>query len=471
MSASHLLQESQQRVETIGCALIITRHAHSELLVVTNGEDFVLPRVEIPRWERAAPHLVSQVRKHWGIEAICLFSPQIHPQEAVSGPRYYALEAREGKLPLREGAAWIPAGENACHKGLKSNREQAALLSALSQAAAYHRGDFSGNFVGSGWFQELTAWMQIELSRHGLRLGEGWTQDNMGPDFCLLRLETNGPAVWFKAVGGPNLREYPITTTLAAIRSSHLPEILAHHPGWHGWVMTEADGCHLHETSGLLEWQNVAGSLASLQIESLGATDSLVASGCQDLRVTQLEPRIDSFLELVAGLMTVQPLSPPRILTRPELNFLEKRLRQACDRLGSMGFCDSLGHADLNPGNVIVNDDRAVFLDWAEATVSHPFFAFEYLESLFRRLRPDLESCSTHLREAYVHPWMAFYSEEQVENALKVAPLLAPLAFALGYSSRQERTPEPNSYPAKLIRSLARRMYGEALKLDAEVLK
>jgi len=73
--------------------------------------------------------------------------------------------------------------------------------------------------------------VQRAIEPYGLRLSGEFRQLNASPTFALLRLETTGQALWFKAVGEPNLREFPIPSpieTLSRLRtqgdrdSSHL---------------------------------------------------------------------------------------------------------------------------------------------------------------------------------------------------------------------------------------------------------
>jgi hypothetical protein len=454
-------------IELVSCHLIITRDAHSEILLVQEGSSLRLPRVEIPMWERAAPHLISTVRELWGVDAICLFNADIGDNDSKpTNVRCYVLEAMYlGAVP-KGGGVWVST-EARDAAGLRSMGDFVRIQKALSQATAYDRKELVGPFAHSGWFKELTSWIESQLSTHGWRLGGEWSQYNMGPSFCLIHAATNGPGVWFKAVGKPNLKEYAITCALNQLRSSYLPQILATHDEWHGWLALEISGHRLDGILDIRHWKNAASSLAAMQLESLGSTEALLSAGCKDLRLGHLDSLIDPLIELFAELMKKQCVNPPRILTKHELNILGDALHRTCDRLQSLGFVDTLGHRDLNPGNVIVNADRAVFLDWAEGMIGHPFFTFEYLIALLRSLRPDLEHWTAHLREGYARPWRNTYLEEKIREAFLVTPLLAVLAFAASSSGWQENPHEMDQYRAKLMRSLARRMYAEACKFES----
>jgi len=71
--------------------------------------------------------------------------------------------------------------------------------------------------------------------------------------------------------------------------------------------------------------------------------------------------------------MAAQQKQPPPPLTIRELAFLGERLQEAISVLQDFGFPETLGHIDFNPGNILITPARCVFLDWAEACVTHPF--------------------------------------------------------------------------------------------------
>src|ERR1019366_2928494 len=115
-----------------------------------------------------------------------------------------------------------------------------------------------------------------------------FSQLNASPSFSLVRFETSGPAVWFKAVGKPNLREFPITLALARLLPQYLPPILAARPEWNGWLALEGEGTSLGETQNAKHWKAAAADLAKLQIESTDRIGVLIDPGARDLRVPAL---------------------------------------------------------------------------------------------------------------------------------------------------------------------------------------
>jgi hypothetical protein len=461
--------EKRSNPQTVSCDLIVTRADTSQFLLAVEHGQFQLPRAHIPLRERAAPHLIAHVRRQLNLETICRFGEPSAWLSCPSGPRYYVLETVENGHTPSAGHSWVSASSIEWRECMsKENLE--TLDQALAQATGYDRAEVAPTFVRSGWFQEVRNWVAPGLEEKGLRLEGQWEQYNMGPYFCLLRFRTSGPAVWFKAVGEPNLREYAITAALARLHTSFLPRILATHSGWNAWLMADAAGNHLDELPDLRYWLIAAKSMAALQQESIANTSQLLAAGCEDLRLFRLKVRIDPFFEMIAELMRFQAVKQPSPLTTDQLNFTRQRLDDACSALETMGFPDTLGQSDLNPGNVIVDDESASFIDWADASVGFPFTTFEYLLAVFRRQMPDRNEWITAMCQSYFEPWRESFSSATLASGFILTPLVAAFAFAVSYPNWRLGTRIAHPNGQNLLRSLARRMFTEALKLESNAL-
>lgn len=452
-------------VPTVDCALVVTRQTHQEILLVCGEKEYRLPVLGIPRWERPVPHINDTLKRLWGIESVCLFAASAAcGSGAEDARRCYVLEARGCGTACHENSTWIPVRDlrSGCQMNL---RDALVLISALEEAEAYGAGRCTSHFVRSGWFEDVTAWVRERVSQHGLRLTGQWTQYTMGPDFALIRFETTGPALWFKAAGGPRTPEYATTLVLAEMASRYLPEHLGDSAEWQSWLMAEAGGRRLEESDNLRSWTTAASSLAALQIESVNSIERLIAAGCHDCRTRELERMIDPFIAAVAEQMAAQPHSPPPILTATELRAVAACLREGCAELEALPLLPCLGHGDLNTGNIIVDERKAVFLDWASAMVGHPFFSCEYLLALFRRLHPERAAWNSAIRRAYLLPWRRICPAEGIERSLAWTPLVAPFAWALRLWKAELRTGSTEAYTARLLRSIARRIHGEAILL------
>jgi hypothetical protein len=337
-----------------------------------------------------------------------------------------------------------------------------AVRQAVAQTIASGGVGCLGPFARLGWFEELEQWVRKEIATEGLRLNGRFRQLNAYPNFSLIRFETDGPAVWFKAVGWPNQQEYPLTLALARLFPRFLPTVISTRPDWNGWLAFESEGPLLCESSMVSSRQTAAEDLAKIQTQSIGAISDLLNAGAHDLRATALLGLVEPFFTGMAELMELQTKAPPQPLSREELRRLSDRVREALIILEESPLPMTLGHLDINPGNIVCRISGCVFLDWAETFVGHPFLTFEYFREHFRRAPGYDRSQETELVAHYSSPWSAFTSAGDLARAFEFSALVAAFAFAARSNAwRDPQSPEA-SRTAGHLRSLTRRMEREA---------
>jgi hypothetical protein len=444
--------------------ILLFRNDATEILLETTWEGFRLPVMPIPPHRRVAEELTAAIRSTWNLETYCLFPlPNGVPPHASVHDQVIEICHPEAETPA--SMQWFTV-DLLSAESFQSPSDFAAIGKSHITLGQHRRNELPGAFAKPDWLRTVTEWVEVQASYVGLRVTGKFRQLNASPSFSLLRFETDGPAVWFKAVGVPNQREYSITLTLARDFSRFVPEIIATKPDCNGWLSREAEGPLLHERSELASWEAVAADLAELQIDSLGRGSHLLAAGARDLRRRTLTSLVDPFFSAVAELMEQQAKNPPAPLSREGLRALASQVRGALALLEETDTHACLGHLDLNPGNIICSADGSVFLDWAEAFVGPPFLTFEYLREHFRRVfGPD---CSNErkLVAQYLRPWRMVVSEKQARRALEVTPLAAIFACAVGNDlwTDPRKLEEPRT--AGYLRSLTRRMEREARGLS-----
>ena len=442
--------------------MIVLGRDGTEVLLKIAEPGFAFPAVEIPRWERLAENLTDALKRDWGCDTVCLFSPNHSSADGLSpGEHYEVMECWHDEGRSVE-TLWKPIGSLTADS-FQTAAEFRTLEQSLRELDCYKH-DPSSPFATSGWLLSLRHWTAHVIRPFGLELTGPLRQYNASPSFSLIRFETNGPAVWFKAVGEPNLREFPITLKLAERFPRFIPEVLGTKPEWNGWLSREVDGQNLGETKDTTSWEQAATELARLQIESISESQAILQSGAHDLEANRLLTAVDPFFDLVARLMEEQPKVPPVILSRDELSLLKLRIEDALTLLEDLRIPDTLGHLDLNPWNVIVSTNGSVFVDWAEACVGPPFFSFQYLLEHFRRETGADTAFESRLVQAYRATWTRLVSDEVVREGLALAPVLAVFSYAAGTDAwkDEERLRDPKI--AGYFRSLARRMNHEAIQ-------
>lgn len=456
--------ESGQQPDRGTYRLILFGQDRREVLLATEEAGFLLPCVEIPCWQRVAEHLTAATKSRCGCVAISLFAPNITlPVHNSSGHRYQVMECVCNSEEHASDTVWKSI-RSLTRDSFQDEADYRALQQLHMEANSYES-DPASPFARRGWFTELRSWVTRSIEPSGLHLSGPFRQFNASPSFSLIRFETNGPAVWFKAVGEPSLREFPITLKLAQLFPEYIPRVIGTQPAWNGWLSLEATGTNLDKTKEITNWTAAAAALAKLQIESIPKIAPIVDAGARDVRVATLAALVDPFLDVIGQFMERQPQVPPPILTQEELALLGLRIQDSLTLLGDMPIPDGLGHLDLNPGNVIVSADGLVFLDWAEAYVGHPFFSFEYLLEHFRRAIGGDVAHEARLVASYSAPWQQLLSTSVIAEARLYAPLLAVFAYAAGADGWKDPERLRNSKIARYLRGLARRMHREATQI------
>jgi Phosphotransferase enzyme family len=447
--------------ETTPYLVAIMRGDDTHILLLERNSRLFLPAFSVPRKQRVAPNLLAAVRDRLGLYVVCRFSFAFsRPEHEVA----CVVLDRLGVSSQNEGL-WMTLSEVRKEHCDLSTWE--ALEEIRERIRLHAEGNPARTFVSARWFDEVSTWIDTCLQRRGMRLNGLSAQYNMGPDFSLLRVNTSGSGMWFKAVGCPNLREFHLTRKLAELALPHLPEILDVHVPWNAWLMAEAKGCALDESDESEKWPTVARCLAELQLASVPHTGALLASGCVDLRTVSLEDQIEPYLRGVAHLMESQQSNKVRKLEPDDLRLIGRHLRTACRQVEGLLLPETLGHSDFSDGNIFVNRQGTTFLDWAQGHIGNPFLTFEYLLLLLRRATSDDVQQSTAVRREYLRPWEAVCSHREIALSVEAAPLLAVFAYALVCGGSRQDAPSDDSRIAGYLRALARRLHLEAVRLEA----
>jgi len=434
--------------------ILLYRRNGKELLLMQASKSLALPTIPIPRHSRVAQRIREAIRKDWELDSCCLFSV---------GDRYspaYAVELCGEASTHPAKRHWLPV-DSLTARDFSEAQDFHVIDNATKQLNQYRNAGANSPFGKLGWLRDVIGWVESKATSLGLHLTGEFQQVNASPTFSLIRFETDGPALWFKAVGEPNLQEYRITRALAELLPDYLPRLLASHELWNAWATIEVEGHTLEEFTSDADWEKAAFTLASLQIGSFGNALHLIGAGCRDARARVLLENIDSFFGSTTEVMAQQRKQDPPPLNRTELTALAKRIREALEELMESEIPNVLGHLDCNAGNIIVSRDKCVFLDWAEGSIGHPFFTMQYLLEHSRQIRSTYGGDKNKIISSYLTPWQSFTDVRQIAADLALTPLLAAYAYA---TSIEPRTNRGSASPemAALLRSLTRRMKREA---------
>jgi len=439
--------------------LIIFDPAGTGILLESRGSEYRLPKIEIPAGQRIARFITSATKRMWGLDAICLFGSNTEPNNKETQPpipaSYQLLETRNPHWVPPCGFEWRKE-EIFLGMGARDDIDAAIAERSLRLAGAYDAGSVPGVFGRRGWVDKLIKWMQPHLNRRGECLTGSYQQFNASPFSTLIRFDTTQGAVWFKAFDPSNLVGFRITPVVAALHPTHVPEVLATHQEWNGLLISDVGGQRLDEASSFDNWRSALSAMACMQLEDTKRTNQLIERGFKDRRFPAVLERIDPFFELMGDVMSRQPNCPPRMLTSVDLRNLATMCKRVCHRLMNSRIPSSLVHGDVGPHNVLISKDGPVFIDWSEASVSHPFLFCEYMLEFAEKGHADLASHKEELRSVYSEPWKVFLKEREISDAFQLTPMVAPFFSALDVAARIDMRANKSSPYDKYLRSLVR---------------
>src|SRR5580704_9186407 len=161
--------ESTQQSDRETYRAIVLGQGGNELLLSPAGDGFLLPSVEIPRWQRVAESMTVAVRNEWGQEAICLFNPDISAPVTPANNHYYQVMECSGPAVLHPCAEWITVS-SLSERTFLDPADQVAVLQSLAECGTRVAAAAHGPFTRLGWFRELQRWIEEVIVPLGFHL-------------------------------------------------------------------------------------------------------------------------------------------------------------------------------------------------------------------------------------------------------------------------------------------------------------
>jgi hypothetical protein len=445
------------------------------ILVDQTSQAYQLPQVTIPPFTRIGYAATTAAREKYGFALFVITEATTKPREADSldlENLVLVCRLQDPNTSLPDAMAWHAQDEVELTKP-----DQLALETAMREFETYDSDEKASSFGRYRSLDDLRGWYTPHLEQLGLRETD-IQQWNGDPWFALFRIKTEPKAIeattegsaegatelpkalWFKAVGEPNTREYAVTLALAQECPYWFAKIIASNPEWHGWLMEEVDGHELDEEPDGRPWALTARVLAKVQKRFVGKEDELLALGCCDWRMPRVLAALDPFFEDMEEIMARQPGEPPRRLDRSELRALKLRCQDLCRRVEDVDIPYTITHGDFSPHNVMVSSGWPVFIDWAEAYLSFPFISWEYFWNRTIKDHPEHTDWHERMHRNYAYRvWAPLLTQSRVDEGLRLSPAMAVLILALyGIDDSEQRA---NRRADKGKRSLVRRLARE----------
>lgn len=244
----------------------------------------------------------------------------------------------------------------------------------------------------SGWYERATTWMGAQLAEMGRPPIGPIEQVRHWGISALMRVDTAGGRVWFKAVF-PGFAHEPVVSQLLHDRCRGAVTPVLAIDAEEGWLLLDDVGADIladhpeHDAAAVRR-------LVEIQRAFVDRTDELVGVGC----------RHRPFGALAQELATV--LADPTVLEHVELTAsrtteLVVWVDAAATELADLSYPDTLVHGDFHPGNVHVVDGEPVLIDWSDAAISHPLVDTLTWKDWF----PDEPERTAGVWDAVVEAW------------------------------------------------------------------
>ncbi len=399
--------------------IVFLDQASAALMALRGPNGLRLPRVRIPKWSRPAEEIGNAIRQLWHIDALVLML--MNPSEGR--PACVVAEARPCSRTTGSSDL-VPAPVKFLDTVL-SEDEKTAVCGLMAGDTAL------GPFAQLGWIEEAQAWIRRSCSAPEIEFTKEIHQYNAGGTFALVQLSTReGRQLWLKATGDPNRHERALTVELCRLFPSYLPRLVAAREDWNAWV-TEDFGTSLGGAVDLDTLVRAVGTLAELQIESLGHIEEIRTAGGMDRGLLSVQRRFPEIIAYLEEAMRRQTSTKSQPLTPSRLRKIGGIIDRACDEMLDLAIPASLVNGDINLDNILFDGARFRFTDWAEGGIGNPFLTLQQVIQHVIRDGQRLDWAPA-LRNAYKQKWLPLLTEQQIDRAFRLMTLLTMAGYLYG---------------------------------------
>jgi hypothetical protein len=227
------------------------------------------------------------------------------------------------------------------------------------------------------WLAQASSWIDRELHQQGIKRVASIEQLRIRHWSTILKVPTNVGFIYFKAVVTELIYEAALTQVLSHRYPQCMPQVLAIDEK-QGWLLMHDGGMMLREILktevDIQHWESLLPTYAKVQQDTAKYVTEFLELDVPDRRLAVLPAR---FQQLLTDTETLA-LNLPSGLNLLEYQCLQSKadlLVKLCEQLATFNIPETLHHGDLHDGNVFSNDDRYMFFDWGDSSISHPFFS------------------------------------------------------------------------------------------------
>lgn len=313
-------------------------------------------------------------------------------------------------------------------------------------------------------FAHNILWAQGVLQEHGYKILNKPAIVRSMPWSTVISFQTQEDFVYLKCMAKEFNYEASVLEFLNKHKFLYLPTIIATNNKNGSFLMTNA-GTPLrlsliknYDTAIICE---ALKAYANLQIDCISHTNSLLAVGAKDLRLSKLPLIYKNFL-LNERLLRFDGLTSDEIKI---LHDLSEVFQILCQTLEEFNIPETLEHGDFHDNNILLNKDKITINDFGDSAVSHPFFSIALLLNSSKRQYDlhDVDEAYVILQDCYLQEWKTYLGKDTIIQAFNVALLLHPFIWGLNLSRVESCTgeqgfPELHGHIAEQLRILINNM-------------
>lgn len=400
---------------------VLIPDAESSALLVA-GSPQGRPRLPVVRGRPGAPGVLEALRRE--LDLVIPYLRPAHLLRDADGTPVAALHELDAPASMwkpGDDLSWLPlgaAGPSELAGGAGAGVELAApVTSWLRYQAGARLPENRPPWARPGWLATASAWIAETCDALGLELLGPIEVVAQWPISSVLRLETDGGRLYFKAAFSIFRHEPGVTVALAVDHPELVPETVAIDEA-HGWLlMRELPGVPLgDEPAG--RWAEGLLAIARVHREWAGRE-----AGLRDLRAPdRTVGALASHLHEVLNAVQLEDA------LRVRLDAVVPQLEALAEEVDDGPLPETLVHGDLHPWNVMTDGDDVRIFDWSDACHSHPLFDL----AMFLPRVDDARARET-LRDAYLETWTDLASLDELRALADAAAPLAQVHHAQSY--------------------------------------
>ncbi|HJS20690.1 MAG TPA: phosphotransferase [Anaerolineales bacterium] len=295
------------------------------------------------------------------------------------------------------------------------------------------------------WMEQAHQWIRAETTRRHIRIMGDIEQPHLYPWSTVLHVPTDEGKLFFKATAPETLYEVPLTEMLSNWYPDCMPELIAVDTR-RGWMLMRDGGEQLRQsirpTRDISLWTPIIPIYADVQVGAAGQIAEILVAGLPDYRLVVLPALYAKLLTDRESLMIDQE----RGVTASEWRQLQDmvlRFEWLCSELSAYGIPESIDHGDFHDGNVLVRNGRITFLDWGDASITHPFVSLRtFFVSIENSLKLDDYSFTPEmaaLLDEYLEPWQKFGSKDELLTTYRLSRPVASIVKAFRWEESISR--------------------------------